>query len=102
MEMLKREQDGRDVGSAPMLRTEGPSRASINVPRQQAKEIVIKAPLNLPGVGTVVDKPRTQPLKSSHIWLERWMKAEYGTLNKPAELAELPWDHIEEDEDRQR
>ncbi len=54
----------------------------------------------VPGIGTDVDQPRTQPLRSANWALGRWVRAAYGTPGKPAALAEIPWDYVRENEHR--
>lgn len=84
---------------APTVESIGSLARFAEVSRQQVKDIAVLALRDLPGVGKVVDKPRTQPLKSSHTQLGRWVKSGYGTPEKPAELGEIPWDYVEENED---
>lgn len=84
---------------APTVKSIGTLARFSEVSRQQVKDIVVKALRDFPGIGRIVDRPRTQPLKSSHVRLGQWAKSEYGTLQKPAQLAETPWDYVKENED---
>jgi phenylpropionate dioxygenase-like ring-hydroxylating dioxygenase large terminal subunit len=89
-----------DGGFAPTATANGTLERIAGTARQQAKELAVTALRDLPGVGKLVDKPRTQPLRSSHIRLGRWAKAKFGSPEKPAHLSEIPWDYVRENEEK--
>jgi phenylpropionate dioxygenase-like ring-hydroxylating dioxygenase large terminal subunit len=54
----------------------------------------------VPIVRRSVDRPRRQPMKSSHIKMRRWVNAPFGSLGKPKALGEIPWDYVDAWSDR--
>ncbi len=95
----------------PRTRTIPPDRVaaavpSVNTPariraiaRQQVKELALAGLQRVPGLDRWVDRPRTQPLRSSSVRMLRWWQAPYGDAAKPASLEEIPWDYVEENQD---
>jgi len=65
------------------------------VAAQQVKEWGIGAVSRVPGFRTLVDKPRTQPMRSGSYRLNQWWRSPYGTAAKPASVGEIPWDYVE-------
>ena len=70
-------------------------RRLLQVSRQQAIELIGR----VPSLGRRLDRPRTQPLKSSHLRLRKWRARPYGTFGKPESLGQIPWDYIDEQKD---
>ena len=54
----------------------------------------------LPAPLRVVDRPRTQPLRSGSLSMYRFWRAPFGTAEKPRALDDIPWDYVEEHRDR--
>jgi len=67
---------------------------------QQAKDVVRAGLRLIPGLGNALDRPRLQPLRSSSVRMLRWWQSPYGSAAKPASLADIPWDYVEENRDR--
>lgn len=47
------------------------------------------------GLQRAEERPKLNVLTSESGFMARWYKKPYGTPDKPAELAEIPWDYIE-------
>lgn len=67
---------------------------------QQAKEWGVSVLSRFPSLKPLVDKPRTQPMKSGAYRLYQWWKSPYGVPEKPASVGEVPWDYVEENQDK--
>lgn len=82
----------------PVWRPAKPGARYAEIWRQLFKEGAVNALRRAPGMRRFVDHPRTQPIRSAHSALLRWAKAPYGTPEKPASLAEVPWEYVKENE----
>lgn len=77
----------------------GTARRMATVAAHQAKELTLAGLSRLPGIGPSVDRPRTQPLRSGAIAMNRWWRSAYGSAAKPARLGAIPWDYVEQRQD---
>lgn len=66
----------------------------------QAREATFAAAARIPGIGARLDRPRTQPLRSGAVAMNRWWRGSYGSDAKPSSVGEIPWDYVEEAQDR--
>ena len=66
----------------------------------QVKEWGVNALSRISSLRPLVDKPRTQPLKSGAHRLYQWWKSPYGVPEKPASVGEIPWDYVEENQNK--
>ena len=65
----------------------------------QLRDWLCSAAGAVPGVTKHLDRPRQVPLKSSSVRMYRWFHSPYGTPDKPAALAEIPWEYVEGNQD---
>ncbi len=68
--------------------------------REHLKELTVRALRCVPIIGHSLDRPRLQPLRSSHRQMLRWARAPYGSPGKPASLADVPWSYVREYQER--
>ena len=66
----------------------------------QAREATFAAAARIPGIGARLDRPRTQPLRSGAVAMNRWWRGSYGSDAKPSSVGEIPWDYVEEAQNR--
>ena len=87
---------------SPLVTKSGTAPKAITRFLQVCTQLVIQPAVTLlrhvPGLRRIVDRPATQPLRSSNFAMLRWARAPYGTQSKPANLAEIPWDYVKENE----
>ena len=67
--------------------------------RERLRELSLRVLRCVPVVGQAFDRPRLQPLVSSHRQMLRWVRAPYGSPGKPASLADIPWNYVRKYED---
>lgn len=75
-------------------------RRALDVARHQAASAVRRVGDRLPAPVRVVDRPRTQPLRSASLAMYRFWKSPFGTADKPHSLNEVPWDYVEAHRDK--
>ena len=89
--------DTAERHAAALPQIAGPARIR-QVAAQQVKEWGIGAASCVPALRPLVDKPRTQPMRSGAYRLYQWWKRPYGTPDKPASVGEIPWEYVEENQ----
>lgn len=94
------------AGGGPVEGSADPPVSSVRFARRvagtlghQAVEALRSVTMRVPAASARMDRPRTQPLRSSSVRMFRWGEAPYGTDAKPASLEDIPWEYIRENED---
>ncbi len=80
----------------PVWKTRGAAERILQVTWQIVRAALERILRPLPVLNTLLSRSATQPLRSDHGRLLRWSKLPYGHHEKPASLAEIPWDYVEE------
>lgn len=82
------------------VRSVGIGQRIAEVARWQARELMFGTLSRFGEWGAKYDQPRQEPLRSGSIRLYRWHKKPYGSHDKPMSLLEIPWDYVEENQDK--